>query len=427
MENCVNDPFALIAEVDQLSRRELWPGFDPRSTPLAIYTGERTLLFRHPVPPPDFAVLAGREDVYSFPGRHPLVRANSSVDLGGTRTATVLLDSHGRESLTDLAALVIHEMFHVFQDARHPDWGGNEAELFVYPVEDAEHLCLRRLETEALRRALTAPGTAVAGWSASAVKLRCERFGRLPADSVAYERGTELNEGLATYVESRAAAPPARPDLPEGGFAAGDVRSSCYATGHALAVLLDGLAPGWQRQLEEGESRSLDGLLANTLRVMEARPIEFSGSERAATAERARSDVEALECERREVRDGFLAQPGWRLEVEAGAEPLWTEGFDPSRVRRLSPREVLHERWLRLGNSTGALEVLDLEALTEASGPHPLFSGVRRITLTGLSGGPHIREVGDAIAVEAEGFTCEFQHAHQEYDTRCIVLRLDDA
>lgn len=426
-ENSVIDPLALIAEVDRLSRRELWPGFDTRSTPLAVYTGQRTLLFRHPAPPAGFVTLAEKDDSYSCPGRHPLMRANTTVDLGGIPTATVLLDGHGRESLADLAALVIHEMFHVFQDARHPDWGANEAELFVYPMEDVDLLGLRRLETEALRRALGTSGAAVAGWSASALELRYERFGRLPEGSVAYERGTELKEGLATYVEYRATSRRVGPELPEGGFAAEDVRGRCYAVGHAFAVLLDGLAPGWQRHLEEGESISLDELLGDALRVIAAEPIRFNGSERAATYERARSDIDVLGRERRQVRDGFLTHPGWRIEVETGAEPLWPEGFDPSRVRRLGTGEVLHERWLKLGNRTGSLEVLDREALTEAVGPHPLFNGVRRITLTGVSSEPRIRKIGDTTAIEAEGFTGRFRRAHQECNARCLVLRLGKA
>ncbi len=36
----------------------LWPRFTPVSIPLAIYTGQRTYLFRHPAAPADFARLS---------------------------------------------------------------------------------------------------------------------------------------------------------------------------------------------------------------------------------------------------------------------------------------------------------------------------------------------------------------------------------
>jgi hypothetical protein len=48
------DAFAIVAEADRLAARELWPGFDPRTVPVAIHDGEQTLLFRHPSPPAGF-------------------------------------------------------------------------------------------------------------------------------------------------------------------------------------------------------------------------------------------------------------------------------------------------------------------------------------------------------------------------------------
>ena len=151
----------------------LWPGFDLLAVPLAVYDGERTVLFRHPAPPEGFG--PDREDPTAsvYEGRHGAVAANSSAQIGGVSTATVLLDVPGR-SAADLAALAVHEAFHVLQRERHPAWAGNEADLFVYPVDDPVLLARRRLETEALRRALVArdPGAAagvVAGLSEPAL------------------------------------------------------------------------------------------------------------------------------------------------------------------------------------------------------------------------------------------------------------------
>lgn len=66
---------ALLAEFDRQAAKALWPGFDPRRTPLAIYDGRVTWLVRHPSPP-------------GVDARH-------------------------------LAGVMIHEAFHVFQRARH--------------------------------------------------------------------------------------------------------------------------------------------------------------------------------------------------------------------------------------------------------------------------------------------------------------------
>src|SRR3990172_4061130 len=155
-QQSAHDPFAIIAEFDRIASDSLWPSFDPRSIPVAIYDGEKTYLFRHPSPPKEFSKIEDHKDAWVFKGQHPTLRANTDVDLNGTRTATIILDQSTKSSLRARAAVVIHETFHVFQRLRHPTWVGNEAELFVYPVANASLLQLRRLESEALRRALTA-------------------------------------------------------------------------------------------------------------------------------------------------------------------------------------------------------------------------------------------------------------------------------
>lgn len=177
-----------MAEADRLAAAPLWPGFDPRRVPVAIDDGESTWLFRHPGPPSEVVPSGDRPDVWTFADRHPSVYANSAVELGGTPAATVMmdLDRDHRAPVTDLAALVVHEAFDVFQAERHPGWGGDEGELFLYPAEDTEALALSRLETEALRRALAEdrPNRAER-WAATATTLRQERFGKLPEAAVA--------------------------------------------------------------------------------------------------------------------------------------------------------------------------------------------------------------------------------------------------
>ena len=79
------------------------------------------------------------------------MRANTGIELAGTPTASAMLDDPSQEPRLS-AALLIHEAFHVFQAKRHPGWGANEADLFVYPVEIPPALALRRLESEGLRR-----------------------------------------------------------------------------------------------------------------------------------------------------------------------------------------------------------------------------------------------------------------------------------
>jgi hypothetical protein len=174
-----NRASAIAAEYARLARLPLWPGFDPARIPLAISDGERTWLFRHPSPPEAFAPVPGQAGTHVYEGRHPAVRANTSETIGDVRTATVLLTLSDTRAPADIARTAIHEAFHVFEDGRHPGWGGNEVDLFVYPVEDAAALASRRLESKALRRALAARERDVAvSWTKTALAVRGDRFAR---------------------------------------------------------------------------------------------------------------------------------------------------------------------------------------------------------------------------------------------------------
>ena len=418
--------YAVVAEVERIgARAALWPGFDPRRVPLAIFDGQTTLLFRHPNPPPEFVSLSSRQGVYAFPGRHESVTANASAVLNGVRAATAMLTPDKPRALREQAALVVHEAFHVFQRERHPDWSADELELFVYPFEDAEALRLRRLETLALARAERARAKgAAACWASAALGFRAERFARIPRGSAAYERGTELNEGLASYVEALAAGASRRPGLPPEDLAAGEVRQRAYATGRALAVLLDRFGPGWKERLEGGDKRPLDEMLGASLPAGVGARCEVAPSESRGAAERARRDVASLTSKREALRRDFLARPGWTLELVTGVAPLFPQGFDPLNVERVGAREVLHTRYLKLGGGAGTIELIDRVSLTEGAGAHPLFNGVRRLTVTGLAAEPGVAESGGKTTITAENLKAEFSGAQVTRDGRTVLVRL---
>lgn len=416
---------AVAAQVRKMASRALWPGFDPSRVPLAIFDGEKTYLFRHPNPPPEFRPVADRPETAIAPGRHALVRANTSISLGGVRTATLLLDGPEQQPVGESAAVAVHEAFHVYQAERHPKWGGNEADLFTYPIDDPILLQLSRLETESLRRALAAKNDRKAGcWAASALDQRRNRFALLGETGAAYERGTELKEGLARLVESRARAETSpAPVIPASDFAAGDVRSRSYAVGHAFGVLLDRFAAGWEAGLESSGEKTLDGLLAQAISAERAgRPCRFSARETADALDRAKRSVELTGLTRAAIREDFFGRPGWRIVVVAADEPLSPQGFDPLNVEKLGPGEVLHSRWVKLGSSAGSLEVLDARAVTESAGTHPLFEGVRRVTVTGIRSEPEVRESATGITLKATGVTAEFGGARLERKGQTLTI-----
>lgn len=429
--NAAAGVYAVLDEVDRIAARQtLWPNFDPRRVPVEIYDGQTTLLFRHPAPPPEFISLSSRQGVWAFPGRHETVTGNAPAKLNNVLTATVLLKPDSRLSLAERAALVIHETFHVHQIERHPHWRGNELELFVYPFEDAELLALRREETETLRRAGTArDAKAAACWTRLALNRRSARFARLSKGAQAYERASELNEGLARYVEARAAGTRTA-NLPADDYAAENLRTRVYATGHALALLLEHFAPGWSTRLEAGENLSLDELLAAAL-SQDSVPAKNASSPVSTThvsscalppsfAEKARTrakvDVAGLIERRTTMRREFEGQDGWKIVVTAGTgAPLWPQGFDPLNVLRVGSSDVLHTRFLKLGNAAGAIEILDQRALTEgASAQHPLFNGVRQLTLAGIAAEPLALESEGKTTITAAHIKGEFRGARLE-------------
>ena len=420
------DVFALMAEADGLAGEELWPGFDPRSAPVAIFDGDRTFLFRHPAPPDGFEPHPDRHGVWTYPDRYPGVTANSSAEIGGFATAT-LMPAADASSLRERAGILIHESFHVHQGEHHPGWQANEVELFTYPVDDSALLALRRLETEALRRALGPVSLQeTACWALKALSVRGERFARMTPGAAGYERAIELYEGLATYVQGRATGIPDEAVLPEGGYAADAVRLRGYGTGTAFARVLDRLSPGWKGATGTDDSVPLDVRLREAV----APPTDgqadctFTTPERTAIALAAGADVEILRARRADRRSAFRDQPGWILDVVAPGAPLFPQGFDPLNVEGLEEGEVLHTRWLKLGNQAGAVEVSGHSAMTEAAGDHPLFNGVRRLTVTGLAFAPPVTAEGGVVRVEADGIRAEFRGAGVQREGQRTVIRL---
>jgi hypothetical protein len=405
------------------SSQSLWPGYQPASVPLAVYTGGRTYLFRHPSPPAEFITLGG---VASVPGRHPAVTSNSSADLGGIASATLLADGpRARVSVPELAAVALHEAFHVFQRATYASWQGNEGDLFTYPVDRADLLRLRREESEYLRRAF-ARSSDRACLAREAMARRASRFAMMEAAHVRYERDSEMNEGLATYVQLRALAS-TTVAIPVQEYPATGVRDRFYTVGPALAFLLDGVRPGWQAELKRNDSLRLDRMLAEAVSNapgMCRLPVDVTTR----IALRATADADGVASDRVAGRTRFDQRAGWRIIVEPAAHaPLWPQGFDPLNVTQVAGG-TLHHRLLRLGNDSLSInfvdgEGADHEALTEAAGAHPLFNGIRRVEFV-LTGRPTITREGGAVAISAPGLGGRFLGAVVVEEQDRIVVRV---
>ena len=166
-------------------------------------------------------------------GRFDLVTANTAAN-----GMALVMEGDPLEA----AYIAAHEAFHVFQTQRFPHWGANEVEALTYPTTDVQGLLERRLETVALHRAIEDMDAALA---VEALHWREQRYQRLSASAAIYERELERYEGLAFFVEWNALGLKHR--LPAADFPAEDVRRRTYATGQAVARLLEYWQPVYSR------------------------------------------------------------------------------------------------------------------------------------------------------------------------------------
>lgn len=425
---------AVDREVERIGTTStLWPRFAPNGIPLAIYTGQRTYLFRHPAPPADFSRLS--DGIFVFEGRYPAITANTSADIGGTSTATLLVADLSSKAQTAggiqrLGAIAIHESFHVFQRQQHPGWLSNEAVAFLYPVDDAGLLALRRLESLSWTRAMQATSRPQQScWARRGVEFRQRRFAAMDKSFAEYERSAELNEGLASYVELRSQGN-STVRIPAEEFPATRVRDRAYVVGAAMAMLLDGLRPGWQADLDGNDTQYLDQMLEQAIAKDggNAGRCKLSAAETKGIEKVARADAAAVSAARITSRKQFDELSGWRVIIEGDAAPLMQQGFDPLNVEVVTGG-LLHRRFLRAGNANGKLQFLQeqgtsaLQVLTEAVGADPLFSGLRRLTIAGLAA-PEVSRDGSKVTLRAPGFSAEFTGADLKTDGTSIFVRM---
>jgi hypothetical protein len=366
-----NDLTAFYQALIQINadRNDLWPGFSPQSTPFVVYDGQQTVLF-HASPAVDGWHAQG--DTWRWPGRHPDVSANTAALLDGRLlAASLLLNTLPELSSRDLAALAVHEAFHVYQ-AGTGTWEADELAVFTYPLTSTDVLVSRAMETEALIRALASEDWKDA--AALALAWRDVRIGLLAPEHAAYERGMERVEGLAHYVELKFTG--ALPAFPEPDFPAQEIRQRAYSVGAAYALLLDRLGGDWKAEATQGAA--LDELLGARLGV--SVPVENPSPEVWQWAHDAANQVQT---EREQARQAFDTQPVSRLILRSGT-PLWPQGFDPLNVLLLEPGLVLHRRFLKFGNTSVQGEVLGGACLTISDGPDPLLSGFREVQLRGV-------------------------------------------
>lgn len=402
-----NNPAHIAQLRSELSQQELWPGYDPSTIPQAIYLDGTTWLYNFPGMPEGF-VPADKPDTFTMAGQHPTIVANSSGVIDSVMVSTLLIDGGKSHTDEEWAAISLHEGFHVFQQ-QVTGWSTNEADLFLYPLESAEVLANRRLETWALAQALSAEGIDRVRWAATALQLRSERHEMMPVQGGRYESAVELVEGSAYYVESRArtrAGQPIPSDelLNPEGYELANIRARGYHTGIAFALLLDEFLPGWKDRISqpfeeyEVDWTPLHVLLATSVAIQKVEPMPLEEGRMVGLVQKANEEASLYQATQKQVREQYRQMDGWGIELVADkSKPLFLRGFDPMNVFRLGEGEVLNKRYIALGNDQAELQVMNQQALTISEGSIPLFTGVQTVIIAGLEEEP--------VAEDIEGMT----------------------
>ncbi|MCG8607699.1 hypothetical protein MJD09_22280 [bacterium] len=280
------------------------------------------------------------------------------------------------------------------------------------------------METAALRQAFEVQDSVhTACWIRAALQIRRDRFQEMDSVHIAYERGIELGEGLAFYVEKKALRSD-KPDIPQTGFPADRVRLRGYTSGVSLALLLQQFAPDWEASFEKDDQQFLDIALEQHISSHTLSTCDFQAAEVDQATVEAESDVAALLSQRKQLRLDFEAKPGWQLIIEsAETKPLWPQRFDPKNLQ-LVDGGVLHTRFLKLGNAAGELELLGSQAFTESAGSHPLFNGIQRFVMTGIAEKPKVKKQGEGLSIEFPTFSAAFSQARITESRQKVHIKL---
>ena len=407
-------PIADVFQVMELTAggptSSLWPGFEPAKIPVLIFDGRDTFLFHSQNVPDGFIRLSDRPGVSRFKGQHPQVRGNSAIRQGETWTATSVLSASSRRTgerygLKDMAGIIVHEQFHIFQRMRHPRWRQNDGLLLRYPEETAEALFLRRKEKEAFRRAVISKAKAeTAGWAEAALRCRMERLSGLPAPFAQYENELQRTEGLSDYIERVARGKdPLDASNITNGIAPAGIRDLGYVEGRWIAMILDKLRPDWKDAIEKDDSLFLEGILKEAVTASPGEERSFEAAEAQALRTAAEADFSAWRQKKKAEMEAYAAKPGYRLEIDASARPLSIRIFEPLEIELLEDGGVFHRMIFAAGNETGSLRIAEHPCLTWFDDS----LRVTRLIINGIKQVPEVDEGGKKLTLKSEGLSLE--------------------
>jgi hypothetical protein len=403
----------------------IWPGFRPDTIPtlyVIAHRGKVLVQWRHEWPA-GFTVTPERSDVG--------IAGSEMVSLpSGKFISFMSVDSSMSPGL--VLGTSIHEAFHSFERSMMKEgqtFGTWENAMLVgtYPVFDIENEAAFALEGRKLRQALEARSVEqVRRYARQFLALREARQRVLDSEYTEFEKQAELNEGLAQYSLIRGLAEIARVDggpwIAAARHEAGaesalldsllslsqrSVRRRFYATGSAIALVLDRLAGAtWKDRLLR-ENLDLQETLA-LVSGFDAAAESAAPPDRRIVAEltaEARRAVNRLRTSRVRQADSILNGSGTRVTVDPGGlggGTLQWCGFDPQNTLQTGDGRTMHMRFLNVCAGSQAKGSFELPVVQSDSTGILSFAAETGSLKLSREGQPV--EVGDGETIEAGSF-----------------------
>lgn len=421
-----------VAKLGSTYGDSMWPGFRPDTIPFAfVLPTHGTFLFGwRGALPEGYATVAGLRGA-AWRELRALGAASTGTSIGGRRVAQVVVSTLDGAALT---ATAFHEAFHVFagvarREGRRFGAGENSFYVATYPIFDIENEAAMALEGRILAAGLAASTTTGRRDLAQQfVAVRRARHNRILPEMAQFDQASEMNEGLAQYALIKTSrllvehGPPAwrqsaAKQLEEErrrlddltGNVTQSFRLRYYATGSAMALLLDALArggPGWKARLVQ-ENATLQEALGAASALDVAAEQARRRAETAFDMPRSRADagaaIERLTRRRRAQVDSVLAHPGIRLLVVAdslASKDFSSCGFDPQNHLQVTPSVRLQTRWWRpCGGASTMMEFNVPSVHDAAAGSVTAVIGVESEVKITVDGKPVVLRDGETLAL----------------------------
>ncbi len=423
----VADVFKVMELASGSAMDGLWPEFKTSEIPVLVFDGLNTYLFHSRTIPDGFINMEKAPNVFVYKGQFPQVRGNSIIRIGETWLATSVLNASSKRTgehyaLKDLAGIIVHEQFHVFQRIHHPHWRQNDGVLLRYPEETAGALFLRRTEKESFKRAVVSGDRKdMAGWAKLALQYREDRLGQLAPPFIQYEKELQRTEGLSDYVERLARRLDAlNASNMTNGIAPAGIRDLGYVEGRWIAMILDKLHPDWKSMLEKDDSLYLEDILRTVLSGWPVQTKALGGEEMDAMKAASSSDFADWQARKKEEIEKYSAEPGFRIEIDSSADPFAIRIFDPLEMEILDDGSVYHRVLFAAANDRGSLRIQNHPCLTWFDDS----VRVTRLLINGLKQAPEIIEGEKKVIMKFDAISIELKYSSMSFDRTLYVFEL---